>query len=95
MRAREPTGPALEPELLAHDARDLAAVGAPARLAHDVADDDADRLHVPGAQALGDLGVGAPQRLPRAGALTVTAKDVVACWTGPHLSTALTARVMR
>ena len=58
-RPREP----LEPELLAHDPRDLAAVGAPAGLAHDVADDDADRFHVTGAQALGDLGVGVECRL--------------------------------
>ena len=32
----------------------------PLRLAHDVADDDADRLHVAAAQLLGDVGVGRP-----------------------------------
>ena len=53
----------LEPELLAHDARDLAAVGAPARLAHDVADDDPDRLHVAGAQPLDDVRVGVERGL--------------------------------
>src|SRR5262245_26028768 len=53
----------LEAELLAHEPRDLAAVGAAARLAHHVADDDANRLHVAAAQALGDVGIGVERRL--------------------------------
>src|SRR3954454_15890406 len=56
---------ASEAELVAHEAGDLAAVGAPARLAHDVADDDPDRLHVARAQALGDVGGGVEGGLDR------------------------------
>src|SRR3954470_7725713 len=52
-----------EPELLAHDARDLAAVGAALRLAHDEADDDPDRLHVALAQLLDDVGIGVERLL--------------------------------
>src|SRR5262245_17330903 len=37
--------------------------------------------------------VGARQRLRRAGALIVIANDVLLCWTGPRLSTAVTLRV--
>ena len=55
--------PTREPELLAHDARDLGAVGAPLRLAHDVADDRADRLHVAGLDLLGGVGVGGERGL--------------------------------
>ena len=39
----------------------------PLRLAHDVADDHADRLHVAAAQALGDVGVGVERGLRRRG----------------------------
>src|SRR5512132_339544 len=46
-----------EPELLANDARHLAAVGAALRLAHDEPNDDADRLHVPLPQLLDDVRV--------------------------------------
>src|SRR3954452_16258205 len=44
-------------ELLAQQAVDLAAVGAALGLAHDRADERADRLRVAAAHALGDVGV--------------------------------------
>src|SRR3954453_8285436 len=55
--------PASEPELLAHDPRDLAAVGAALRLAHHEPDDHADRLHVAFAQLPPDVGVGVERLL--------------------------------
>src|SRR3954451_11754329 len=48
----------LQPQLLAHDPRDLATVGAALRLAHDEPDDHADRLHVALAQLLDDVRIG-------------------------------------
>ena len=45
-------------ELLVHKARDVVAVGAALGLAHDVADDRADRLGVAPLDALGSVGVG-------------------------------------
>src|SRR3954469_25750086 len=48
---------ALQPELLAHDARHLAAIGAALRLPHDEADDHADRLHVALAELLDHVAV--------------------------------------
>src|SRR5215208_4589178 len=45
-------------ELLAQQAVDLGAVRTPLGLAHDRADEGADRLRVPPAHALGDHGVG-------------------------------------
>src|SRR4051794_566300 len=62
-RAGPRPSPVSEPELLAHDPRDLAAVGAALGLAHHEADDDADRLHVAGAKLLDDRGVGVERLL--------------------------------
>src|SRR3954454_18982261 len=47
----------LDPELLADQPVDLAAVGAALRLAHDRADERAHRLRVAAADALDDVGV--------------------------------------
>src|SRR5258706_10815856 len=53
-----PRVPPSQPELLPNDARHLTAVRPPPGLAHDMADDDPDGLHVPRAELRHDVGIG-------------------------------------
>jgi hypothetical protein len=57
LRGLRVSGAELDPELLVNEPRDLAAIGAPLRLAHDGPNDRPDRLRIAATHTLGGVGV--------------------------------------